>query len=276
MPPPDKSLFCQLARQLFTAKTIRLPVGWSQPGNQFQDAFSVLERISLPNAPTNLFRESSLNKYHVDAAFKIGQQFADYIDGVGGAVCDGIGQWQSAASITNVIINGPVGLLLPGGVVGPPLTPLIQASAPKKTPQEAKYSQAIATAFGNAWQAWQAGVTGMLSYPSFAVFPGPVAPPMPNVPIPLMACPSAGEAMLSPFLLHTAMEGALGDPKALHSRVLFKSLGQAFMPVFQLFKMNNQVKNVLGTGPIPTFAPPFVPAGPVIMGIGTGAPGCLA
>jgi hypothetical protein len=99
---------------------------------------------------------------------------------------------------------------------------------------------------------------------------------MPNIPMPLMVYPSPGEVMLSPFLLSNAMAGALGDPKALHAGALFNSLGQAFMPVFQLFKMSNQVKNVLGMGPIPTFAPPFVPVGPVIMGTGTGPPGCLA
>ena len=276
MPPPNKSLYCELAKQLFTAKMIKLPVGWSQPGSQYSDAFSALELISVPNAPTNLFREPTLNKYHVDVAAKVGKQFADYIDGVGGAVCDGIGQWQSLATIANVIINGPVGMLTPGGVVGPPLAPLILATAPKKTPQEAKYSQAIATAFGNAWQSWHAGLMGMLAYPAFAAFPGPVAPPMPNIPMPLIAMASPGEAMLSPATLKGTMVGNLADPQALHAADLFDSLSQAFAPVFQMFKAANQVKNVLGMGPIPTFAPPFVPAGPVIMGTGTGPPGCLA
>ena len=33
------------------------------------------------------------------------------------------------------------------------------------------------------------------------------------------------------------------------------------------------VTNVLGTGPVPTFAPPYVPVGPVVGGVGTMMPG---
>ncbi len=57
---------------------------------------------------------------------------------------------------------------------------------------------------------------------------------------------------------------------------LFDALSQAFTPVFTVFKASTLVKNVLGMGPIPTFAPPFVPVGPVVCGVGNGPPGCLA
>jgi hypothetical protein len=33
------------------------------------------------------------------------------------------------------------------------------------------------------------------------------------------------------------------------------------------------VTNVLGTGPVPTFAPPYVPVGPVVGGVGNMTPG---
>jgi hypothetical protein len=35
------------------------------------------------------------------------------------------------------------------------------------------------------------------------------------------------------------------------------------------------VTNVLGTGPVPTFAPPYVPVGPVVGGIANMPPGGL-
>jgi hypothetical protein len=276
MPPPNKSMYAQMAKMLFAAKAIPLPQDWSQPNNQFSDAFSASERTAAPNPPTNLFRQATLNKYHVDTARDIGKKFEGFVDGITGATCDGIGNWLSMATIAGVMITGPVGMLMPGNVIGPPLGPLILATAPKATPQELKYSNAVANAFGTAWQTWSAGLTGVLSYPAFAAFPGPVAPPMPNIPMPLVAFASPGEAMLSPAALKGVMTANLGDPTALHAVDLFDALSQAFPAVFTIFKASTLVKNVLGTGPIPTFAPPFVPVGPVLGGVATGPPGCIS
>ena len=142
MPAPQKDLLAQLAKTNFISKNIQLPLGWAQPGDQYPNAFSPSEKMVAPNSPMNLFRESSLNKYHVDSAKTLGDQFAKYIDGICGAICDGIDKWMKMTMVAGVVITGPVGLLLPGGVIGPPLMPLIFATAPKNTPQEIKYSNA--------------------------------------------------------------------------------------------------------------------------------------
>ncbi|MCK5506355.1 MAG: hypothetical protein KAJ10_14420, partial [Thermodesulfovibrionia bacterium] len=205
----------------------------------------------------------------------IGQQYAKFIDGICGAICDGIDKWMKMAMVASAIINGPVGTVLPGGVTGPPLFPLIFATAPKSTPQEMKFSNAIANAFGTLWQPWHMGLTGVLSYPAFAAFPGPMAPPMPNIPVPLITLSSPGEAGLSPSSLKGMMNANLGDPKAQHASDIFDAISKAFNNVFQIFKASTLVQNVLGMGPIPTFAPPFVPVGPVLMGSVIPTPGVL-
>jgi len=275
MPAPQKDLLAQLAKTNFISKNIQLPMGWAQPGNQYPNAFSPSEKMVAPNSPMNLFRESSLNKYHVDSAKTLGDKLAKYIDGICGAICDGIDKWMKMTMISAVLINGPVGMLLPGGVIGPPLMPLILATAPKNTPQELKYSNAIANAFGTFWMPWHMGLTGMLSYPAFAAFPGPMAPPLPNIPIPLIAFSSPGESGLSPSSLKSLMYANLADPQALHAIDLFDSIATAFSTVFPIFKASTLVQNVLGMGPIPTFAPPFVPAGPVVGGTVIPMPGVL-
>ena len=275
MPAPQKSMLAQLAKANFISKGIKLPMDWSQPGDQYADAFAFSERIVAPNVPMNLFREATLNKYHVEASKTIGEALEKFIDGICGAICQAIDTWMKTTTITGVLINGPVGMLVPGGVIGPPLTPLILAGAPNGTPQEFKYSGAIAMAVGTLWQPWQLGLSGTLMYPAFAVFPGPFAPPMPNVPMPLIAFASPGEAGLSPVVLKAMMEANLADPKALHASDLFDAIAKAFNTAFLTFKASTLIQNVLGTGPIPTFAPPFVPAGPVLGGIGTGPPGCI-
>jgi len=275
MPAPQKAQFAELAKLLFKANAIGLPVGWSDPsGDQYPDAFAVSERATAPD-PASLFLAKSANKYHVDTQKEVGKGFADFIDGICGAICSAIDQWMKLTSVAGMIVNGPVGVVAPGNVVGPPLFPLIFASAPKNTPQLMKYSKAVAQAFGTAWQTWQSGLTGQLMYPAFAAFPGPMAPPMPNIPMPLIAFASPGEAMLSPSTLKGAMIANLGDPDALHHKELFDAIAQAFAVVFPIFKATTMFMNVQGTGPIPTFAPPFVPVGPVVMGTSIPTPGAL-
>mgnify|MGYP000200464350 CR=1 FL=1 len=275
MPAPQKSLLAETAKAIFISRGIQLPMSWSQPGNQYPQAFQPAERAVAPNSPTNLFREATLNKYHVETSKTLGEQFDKYIDGICGAICDGIDKWMRMATIAGAMINGPVGMVFPGCVIGPPLMPLIFATAPKGTPQEMKYSLAISSAFGTLWLPWHMGLTGMLSYPAFAAFPGPMAPPMPNIPVPLVTFASAGESGLSPASLKNLMTANLGDPTALHASDLFDSLSRAFSPIFQMFKTSTLVQNVLGMGPVPTFAPPFVPAGPVLGGTVIPTPGVL-
>ena len=259
-------MLAQMSKMFFIAKTIKLPVDWSQPGDQYPDAFKPGEKGVAPNSPMNLFREASLNKYHVDSAKTVGDQFSAYIDGISRAICQGIQIWMNTTVIAGVMITGPVGIVKPGSIIGPNLTPLIMAAAPKATPQELKYSQAISSAFGSQWQMWHMMMTGILNYPAFASFPGPMAPPTPNVPAPVLMFPSSGEAGLSLEMLGHMMSANLGDPKALHASELFDSIASGFSCVFQTFKSSTLITNVYGTGPIPTFAPPFVPVGPVVMG----------
>lgn len=276
MPAPQAKLLAQLTKTNFIAKNIKIPMNWQPPESQYQDAFAPIDLAVPPNPPTCLFREATQNRMHVDAAKNMSDDYAAYIDAISDAICSGIDQWMKTATITGVMINGPVGMLTPGNIVGLPLMPLIMAKAPKSSAQDLKYSKAIATAIGSAWQSWQTGLSGMLSYPAFAVFPGPMAPPTPGIPMPLVAFASGGEAMLAAAPLANQMTANLADPAAPHATELFDALANAFATVFQMFKISTLVQNVLGTGPIPTFAPPVIPMGPVVGGVGTGAPGCIA
>ncbi len=276
MPAPQKSMMSNLAKNNFRAKSIKLPKDWSQPGNQFSQAFKESEKNVAPNPPNTLFKEATLNKYHVDTAKEIGKKFEKYIDGICGAICGAIDKWMKMTMITTCIINSTAGTVPPSGVMGPPLMPFILSSAPMATPQEMKYSNAIANALSTLWQTWQLGLTGVLNFPpNFASFPGPVCPPTPNIPMPLAALSSPGEAGLSASSLKGMMMANLGDPAALHAPELFDAISQAFNTVFQTFKSSTMINNVLGTGAVPSFAPPVSPVGPVVGGSVIPTPGIL-
>ena len=183
-------------------------------------------------------------------------------------VARAVARWRSQAVLKDVVINGPTAT--GGSVAGPALQPVIE-----QTMAEAGVPAAVARAFAapvsSAWSAWASSlrVPGINWYPSFASFPGPVAPPTPNVPTPLMAL-GGNPGPLSAASLKASIRNALGarakDPQAAAA---INQFADDFAARFARYLAGAMVTNVMGTGPVPTFAPPYVPVGPVVGGKGT-------
>jgi hypothetical protein len=278
MPAPQASAMQNFARLKFASFQITVPQDWKGPSGypaaqQYDDAFKPDEKNTAPDtgAPP-LFLPASPNKYHTDAQKMHVEKIGTFIDGICSAICSAWGTWQSTATLVGVVISGPVATA--GQVVGPPWTPLILASGPKDTPSLMKYTNVVANVLGAAWLAYTATikVPGMPWYPSFAAVPSPVGPPTPNVPVPLSALTQVTSA-LDPAALKSQMVGMLADPTAPFHVNLFEAIADAFDKCFKIWQPSTMVTNVLGTGPVPTFAPPFVPVGPVVGGVGTMTPG---
>lgn len=278
MPAPQAAVLQNLAKTTFRGHGIQLAVQWKQPqgdaGKQYNDAFAPKERSAAAD-PAKLFVPASTNKYHVDTVAQISQKFEAYLDGICSAIAAAWGTYQSAATLSGVLVGA---VTASGGVlIGPPLTPLILAQGPKATPQEARYTKTIATVVGMQWTLWQAAVKvpGLPWYPPFAAFPSPMAPPLPNVPVPLAAIGSAGAGQMAAPQLKNLLIAQHADPQALHHQQLFDAVAQAVGTTFAQWLTATQVTNVLGSGPVPTFAPPFVPVGPVVGGMASMPPGGL-
>jgi hypothetical protein len=187
----------------------------------------------------------------------------DLVERLCDAVADAFATWQSVSTLLGVVIAGPTAA--GGEVVGPPLEPLILANGPRGNADEQRATQAVASVTGAAMLRWSASVKapGLPWYPSFAAVPAPIAPPTPNVPTPLMMMISDGAA----FQALGARAG--GDPAVV---AVLDALGVA-VPIWLTSTL---VTNVLGTGTVPTFAPPYVPVGPVVGGVGNMTPGGFA
>lgn len=276
MPAPQASAVQQLARLKFTSFNLKVPKDWKDPsgdpdGDHYGKAFSPSEKATSPGMPP-LFQPASLNKYHTDTQKMHISKVGAFIDGVCSAICSAWSQWQSTATLVGVVINGPTAA--GGQIVGPPWTPLILASAPKATPMEMKYSNVVAQVIGNGWLTFTSTVkvAGMPWYPAFAAVPSPVAPPAPNTPCPFAALVQV-PVSISANVLKMQMVGQLGDPNAPFHQELFEAIADAFEKTYNLWKASTMVNNVLGTGPVPTFAPPYVPVGPVVGGVGNMTPG---
>jgi len=183
--------------------------------------------------------------------------------------------WLKSASIDGQMCKitasnatAPAGVLKSRyNFVGLVMQALLQAGAPEAIARDWD------AAFKSSWDLWATNVTipNLPWYPSFAAWPGPVAPPTPNTPLPLSALASSKTtAMTPPFLagtIQTKLGTVANHPDAKNAILSFAGdLGARFgqcmagcMPI-----------NVMGSGPIPSFAPPVAPAGPVAGGTCSG------
>ena len=268
----------QLARLKFSSFQIKVPQGWQTPsgdpdGSHYGDAFKPEEKQTAPVAAAPpLVLPQSMNKYHTDAQKMHHAKIGSFLDGVCDAICSAWSTWQSSATLVGVVVNAVTAV--GGQVVGPPLGPLIMAQGPKSSPMELKYTTAVANVINTSWLTYTTGikVKGMPWYPAFAALPSPVAPPTPNVPCPVIAISSAATAV-SCNAMKGQMIAALGDPMAPFHKELFEAICDAFEKCHTMWEASTMVTNVLGTGPVPTFAPPYVPVGPVVGGVANMTPG---
>jgi hypothetical protein len=279
MPAPQATLMKQAARAKFASFNLKVPENFQQPqgqdGDHYGQAFKPEEKSTSPGVSVPpLFTAHTMNKYHTDVQKMLTSKFGNFIDKTCEAICSTWSNWQSMATMSGVVVNAVTASL--GVIAGPPWTPLILKDGAKANPSELKYTQVIANVLGTAWQTYTATikVPGMPWYPLFAMVTSPVAPPTANVPTPIAALTQVTAALM-PMTLKNQMVAQLGDPKAMYHKELFEAICDAFDKMFKAWQLSTMVTNVMGTGPVPTFAPPYVPGGPVVGGVATMPPGGL-
>jgi len=291
---PPISPMKPLLQVIFYSKQLKLPTGWSDNKPNEKDKKKHYEQNSHPDGekawPPKLippwFTPASSYKLHVETCDKIGKEFKKFAEDAVDAVKFSHSMWKLQAKFKDLKVNAVTALGTPGCLDGPELesniknAPMMMAYAQGNAK---KYRDAVAKGVSGQYKKWQGKVMvpGLPWYPAFAAFPGPMAPPMPNVPTPLIACPSAMMAeIVVPKNLGDAMTKALDksmkdeDPDKQHE-ALFEAIGTVLALAFLMWMPQQQVMLVMGKGPIPSFAPPYVPVGPVVMGDNIAAPGHL-
>jgi len=191
------------------------------------------------------------------------------------------GLWRQQARFQNVLINSVTAVGVPGCLAGPALEPLIKAAPGVAADLGSARSlrDAVAQGVSTCFAGWQQGVSvpGLPWYPSFAAIAAPMAPPTPSVPAPLAMCPSGQAGMLGHQLLKQQIVAAL--PAALRVAQVDTCIGaiaQSLATYFSTWISMQFVQGVMGQGPVPSFAPPNVPVGPVMGGSVIPTPGHLA
>ena len=122
----------------------------------------------------------------------------------------------------------------------------------------------LADLLADLWTDYFAAFSTVIQFPAFAMWPGPMAPPTPGLAQMLIAGASTNAALMTTLTLHAA--GINLPPSARASEDVEQAWRQVtgwFASRFASCLASTMLMNVLGSGPVPTWAPPPVPAGPV-------------
>ena len=187
-------------------------------------------------------------------------------------------EWIGRARIQGGTVRGPAAVLTPGSLVSDTNIEMrvTQLLASPAVPRD--IAAALAKVLGSAWNDWAAGFQIHIpqAYPTLAAVPGRFAPatPVANAPF-LSQGTSHGEASLKAPLLTSRLVAALQVPGAKtatgNPTAAMQNLAAWVDGSFTDWKAGVKMTGLLGKGPVPNYAPPYVPIGPVVAGENTSA-----
>jgi hypothetical protein len=197
----------------------------------------------------------------------------------------GVNEWILRARVGLGRIQGPNAEITPGSLSSDVNFEPTLRDGMTATGAPSLVSQFIARELAGAWKEWADGFRMSLpgAFPGFAAFPGPQAPPTRSAraSYPLSMGSSAGEHRLRAISIQTRLASALrasAGREASEMETEVRRLANWIDLSVRDWMVSAQVIELMGGGPTPTWAPPYVPVGPVIVGSGhnSAAPGRLA
>jgi hypothetical protein len=227
-------------------------------------AISLMETTAFAGPPAQGKLNKLPGKEVVDPA-----SWPRWVAGAKQGVRTGLPQWVDKAGLVGGIINGSI--VTGGALAGPPLLPMISGKM-KNAGAPDRIVAGFMGPVAEAWTAWSASVRvpGLAWYPSFEMFPGPVAPPTPGPAAPLMSLTQVATP-LTPSMLAQAIRTRLGnDASSPETQAAIVEFCAWFYSGFSSWRLTATIRGVIGTGRVPHFAPPIVPGGRVIDGTANG------
>jgi len=236
-------------------------------------------RVEVVVDPDNVCKEAAAgvvdNRRIIPVAVN---SWGEWIESFLDAVTYAVEMWKMQAHFQNILINAQCALGNPGCLAGPSLKSLIK-QAPMASSIPTNIRDGLATGMAASFREWQDAVTvpGLPWYPPFVAFPGPYAPPMPNVPTPIIACLSNKmSSIVDPSRLKSSLSAGLGSAGSTdEAKAAVDCLAATLSVGFLTWLCSAQVMLVMGHGPVPTYAPPYVPVGQVLGGSVIPSPGHL-
>ena len=229
------------------------------------------------------------NSLHETARWNNSGSVADYVVSVAPnwaawgpaarvAAQQGTNRWLGEIEVQGEV-NGSTLTFLSGRTLRPKsrpfdTQPMISAGAPGEV------IGAFYSVTSDAWASWVSGYQGPPSpgaFPSFSAYPGSQAGGMPAIPpsMPLSSGLSSNEASMSAENIGAALRTKLGAATLAQPGAAAAVTDYAVFvhDHFVAWRRSATLSNLIGSGPVPTFAPPAVPVGPVVGGKASGKVG---
>jgi hypothetical protein len=227
-------------------------------------------------SPTELFLPASEDPRDRADQFAMDRQLDALIRTLCAAIEHAFRQWQGAARLVGVRIDGATATL--GRLEGPNIECLLQAMPALRglSPWSRRLCEGVAGGFAWAWSSFcrSVSVPGLPWYPGFASFAGPCAPPTPNVPTPFARLAHDPGLLAAARLKAAMVRRTRGD--TLHADSVLTAVASSLHASLLAWCGSQTVTHVFGHGLVPAFDPPRVGAGPVVAGEGTMTPGGFA
>ena len=240
------------------------------------------ESTTINGCETTIFRAPFTGDGHeiqIAVAISVGKEKLDWIKISVAAMAGtqkGVKIWSLAARFTNGTINASLLTTSPGALDGPNFEEhIISAMTDQNIP--AQIAEAFAAPVWLGWEKWAMtfSIPSFPAFPSFAAYPAPNAPPTATLPIPLNAA-TFNRDLLKADVLKVQILSRLGkwkqDPDAQKAVERF---AEWFDETFTSAMTKSQICNLMGQGPVPTYAPPKIPTGSVVTGSIISSPGCF-
>lgn len=195
---------------------------------------------------------------------------------VGTVTVQGVLKWLPQLMLQPCPIQGPMVNGAPGCVTGPPLQlgALLSASPQLPQRQEARaFCERAAQKLERRLERWrdQLAPVGLSWYPPYAAAPGPMAPPIPNVPCKLADLARLAAPQLTATMLAEDLKSGLDSEwSRLYGtedigRKVCDGIGAYVEGFVTHVTTNSMVQHVKGSGQVMGFAPPHVTQG-IVMG----------
>jgi hypothetical protein len=186
------------------------------------------------------------------------------------SVRQGFPMWLATARITGGIVNGS--RVTGGSLEGPSMQQMLslwmQSDQVPKT-----ITDGIMGTLSDALTLWGMSlqVPNLTWYPAFEVYPGPMAPPTPSAAWPFSALVQT-MGFLEPSTLSSGIRMRIGaDAMTPEAKTAIDDFCTWFTSGFKLWVASATIKDVIGTGPVPTYNPGSnIFVGPVVNGTATG------
>ncbi|MBS2024264.1 MAG: hypothetical protein JST92_17825 [Deltaproteobacteria bacterium] len=271
-----------LGHAWFMSKQKKLPIKFDS--KYYKDRYKADMGGAPKQVPIPWFMSAQPGyKPYQETCDKIGKDFADFHDAMVDAVQFSHNMWKLQAKFKDLKVMAVAAIGSPGCLDGPELESNIK-NAPMVASFQgnmAKHRDAVAKGVSKCFKDWQksVSVTGLPWAPAGAAFPGPMMPPIPNVPMPLIACIASDLTKVGmkddmAKAMNDALDGGLKDKdKDKQYEALHEAIAMTLSLAFLLWLPQQQVMLCMCKGPIPTFAPPVVPVGPVLNGDNLAVPG---